>query len=156
MQMSDNGLQLLKEWEGCILNPYRDQAGLLTIGVGHLLTRSELTSGKIIIKGVPVKYGGGISNEQAMDLLAQDVLPAERAVMDGVIVPLTQNQFDALVSFVFNCGVGAFHGSTLRKELNQGLYANVPFQLRRWNRAGGEICDGLIVRRRQEIKLWNA
>ena len=155
MKISQKGLELLKKWEGCILKQYPDQAGLPTIGIGHLLTKSELTSGKIFIKGAPVKYANGISKEQALDLLDQDLDPAEGAVNDGVIVELTQDQFDALVSFVFNCGTGAFHGSTLRKELNQGLYANVPFQLRRWNRAGGKVCDGLIVRRRQEIRLWN-
>jgi lysozyme len=155
MQMSQHGLDLLTQWEGCELKVYNDSAGLPTIGVGHLLTKSELMSGKISIGGVPVKYGAGITQQQAQQLLAQDLDPAEAAVNGGVKVTLNQNQFDALTSFTFNVGVGAFTASTLLRVLNQGQYAQVPDQLMRWTRAGGRVVQGLVNRRQNEIKLWN-
>ena len=97
----------------------------------------------------------GITQDQALDLLEQDLRIAERAVNDSVKVPLNQNQFDALVSFVFNVGTGAFRNSTLLRMLNEGQYDQVPNQMRRWNRSGNRIVNGLINRREKEIKLWN-
>ena len=155
MQMSQHGLSLLEQWEGFKLQVYRDSAGLPTIGVGHLLTRSELTSGKIIINGVPVKYTNGLTQQQVNDLLAQDVRPAAQAVSESVKVALNQNQFDALASFTFNVGIAAFRGSTLLRLLNQGQYDQVPAQLLRWTRSGGQVVPGLLNRRQNEIKLWN-
>jgi len=155
MQMSENGLELLKQWEGFKLTVYNDSAGLPTIGVGHLITQSERNSGNIIINGVAVKYAGGLTDQQVVDLLSQDVQPAEESVNNGVKVPLNQNQFDALVSFTFNVGGGAFAGSTLLKVLNQKQYTEVPNQLLRWTKAGGQVVQGLVNRRQNEIKLWN-
>lgn len=156
MNMSAKGLDALKDEEGCVLHEYRDQAGLPSIGIGHLLTRSELASGKIVIDGVPVKYADGITMQQALRLLAQDLHPAEEAVRNNVKVSLSQNQFDALVSFTFNVGTGAFAGSTLLKQLNQSNYVAVPEQLARWNKAGGKVCDTLVHRRAREAKMWSA
>jgi lysozyme len=155
MQMSPHGLELLEQWEGFKLTVYKDSAGLPTIGVGHLLTKSELSSGKITINGVPVKYADGLTEQQVTDLLGQDVGPAAAAVSGNVKVPLSQNQFDALVSFTFNVGVNAFKSSTLLKVLNQKQYDQVPTQLLRWTRAGGQVVQGLVNRRNNEIKLWN-
>ena len=155
MQMSQHGLELLEQWEGFELKVYNDSAGLPTIGVGHLLTKSELSSGKINIKGVAVAYGNGLTNQQVTDLLAQDVNPAEQSVNKGVKVSLNQDQFDALVSFTFNVGGGAFSSSTLLKVLNQGQYDQVPTQLLRWTKSGGRTVQGLVNRRENEIKLWN-
>ena len=155
MQMSQHGLALLQQWEGFELNVYRDSAGLPTIGVGHLLKKSELSSGKIIINGVPVKYGGGLAEQQALDLLSQDLAPTTQAVTNGVKVTLNQNQFDALTSFTFNVGIGAFTSSTLLKALNQGQLDQAPTQLMRWTRSSGQVVQGLVNRRQNEIKLWN-
>jgi len=155
MQMSEHGLELLKQWEGFKNQLYNDSAGLPTIGVGHLLTKSELSSGKITINGDPVQYSGGLSDQQVLDLLGQDVTPAAQLITNKVTVPLNQNQFDALTSFTFNVGGAAFNGSTLLKVLNQGQFDQVPPQLRRWNKAGGKVVQGLINRRENEIKLWN-
>lgn len=155
MQISEPGLELLKQWEGFELKVYKDSAGLPTIGVGHLITKSEQSSGNIVIAGVPVQYANGLTDQQALDLLSQDVQPAENSVNNGVKVDLNQNQFDALVSFTFNVGVGAFTSSTLLKVLNQGQYDQVPDQLRRWNKAGGKVVQGLVNRRENEVKLWN-
>lgn len=155
MQTSEHGLELLKQWEGFELNVYKDSAGLPTIGVGHLITKSESSSGIIVISGVAVRYAGGLTEQQVLDLLSQDVKPAEQSVNNGVKVPLNQNQFDALVSFTFNVGGGAFAGSTLLKVLNQQQYTDVPSQLLRWTKAGGKVVQGLVNRREKEIKLWN-
>jgi lysozyme len=89
-------------------------------------------------------------------LLGQDLEGAERTVNEAVTVPLNQNQFDALVSFTFNVGNGAFRGSTLLKLLNQRQYDQVPTQLRRWVMDNGHVVQGLVNRREKEIALWNA
>ena len=154
MQMSEKGKKLLAQWEGTILDVYNDAAGLPTIGVGHLLTRDELTSGKIYIQGQLVRYTNGLTPQQALDLLGQDLDKFERVVDESVTVNLSQNQFDALVSFAFNVGGGAFKDSSLLKLLNQGQYNQVPDQLQRWTRAGGRVVQGLVNRRENEIKLW--
>ncbi len=154
MRMSDRGRELLTQWEGKSAKVYKDSAGLPTIGVGHLLTKDESASGKILILGISTKYGEGLTASQIDQLLVQDLAGAEGAVNSGVEAALTQNQFDALVSFVFNVGRTAFYNSTLRKVLNAGKYKEVPNQLRRWNRAGGVVIVGLSNRRENEIKLF--
>ncbi len=135
MKMSENGRELLARWEGVRTQVYKDSAGLPTIGVGHLLTEGESHCGKIVIGGVAVAYDGGLSEAQVLALLGQDLTRFEDAVNSAVTVVLNQNQFDALVSFSFNVGVGAFEKSTLLRVLNQGRYNEVPDQLRRWIKA---------------------
>jgi lysozyme len=154
MEMSEHGLELLKDWEGCILHAYKDSAGLPTIGIGHLLTASEKAAKSILINGEHVPYLSGITERQALDLLAQDVSPAVAAVNKAVTVSVTQNQFDALVSFAFNIGTNGMRSSTAVAMLNAGKIDEVPGWLAKWNKAGGKVCDGLIVRRRNEIALF--
>ena len=156
MKVSENGKKKLAEWEGVELNVYRDVAGLPTIGVGHLLTKDELSSGKITLNGAPVKYATGMTQQQVMDLLAQDLAKFEKTVNECVTVSLNQNQFDSLVAFSFNVGPDAFKSSTLLKVLNQKQFADVPNQLRRWVHSGGQVSKGLINRREKEIELWSA
>lgn len=129
MTTSEEGRRLLSQWEGMRLKVYRDVAGFPTIGIGHLLSRDEATSGKIRIRGEPVRYAEGLTEPQVLDLLAQDIERYERAVSERVKVPVTQEQFDALVSFAFNVGIGAFDDSTLLR---------------------------LVNRRENEIRLWNS
>lgn len=155
MRVGQAGKQLFKEWEGLRTHVYLDSGGEPTIGIGHLLTRDERASGKIWINGQPVRYANGLTEKQCWDLLEQDLDIAENAVNDRVIVPLTQNQFDALVSFAFNVGAEAFRKSTLVRALNQGQYDQVPTQLRRWVRDNGSVVPGLINRREKEVSLWN-
>lgn len=102
-----------------------------------------------------MSYRNGLSLEQVLNLLAQDCTRFEHSVSTVVTQPLTQNQFDALVAFVFNIGECAFQSSALVSLLNQGDYASVPAQLRRWNKAGGRVVEGLVNRREHEIALWN-
>ena len=172
--MSTTGLSLLQKWEGRIVNakgfhvPYDDANGRpvkqgkpsqggLTIGYGHLLRKSELTSGKIEIPGFgTVRYWNGLEEDKTMALLDKDLDWAENAVNKYVTVPLSQPQFEALVSFTFNVGATAFKNSTLVRVLNQGHYDQVPAQLKRWNKSGGVVMQGLNNRRASEIVHWNS
>jgi len=158
MRASNEGLQAIVDSEGIVLNPYDDGAGFLTIGVGHKLTVEETFSGVVFIDGGPVPWKDGFSWDQAIALLEQDAGRAEAVVNELVEVELTQGQFDALVSFVFNVGQGNFKRSTLLRVLNEGDYEEVPNQLNRWVYAGRpkKVMRGLVVRRTREIRLWNS
>ena len=143
MKTSDKGLKLIREWEGCVLKVYADVAGYSTIGIGHLIRDGE-------------NFGLGITEDEAMALLAEDVVHAENCVNNYVKVGLTQGQFDVLVDFVFNVGGGAFRRSTLLRLLNDGDHDAVPHQLLRWKMAGGKVVQGLINRRKAGGKVWRA
>src|SRR5437764_2770557 len=110
---------------------YQDQATIWTIGVGHVLTRSELTSGKIGLT-MYVPWRDGLDAEQVDELFEQDLRPVEAAIQRFVRVFLLQNQVDALASWIFNVGVEAFHGSTLLKRLNAADFAGVPEEMKKW------------------------
>lgn len=155
MQLSPAGLNLIKRLEGCSTVAYQDVVGLWTIGVGHLLTRSELMSGKILLGGTYVKWGNGLTPTQCDELLTQDTGWAVNAIQRLITSSLKQNQFDALVSFVFNVGENAFRDSTLRKRVdeNKGDDA-VCEQFMRWTKAGGKDILGLKNRRVFECKMW--
>lgn len=134
------GLALVKAQEGLRLEAYQDGGGVWTIGYGH-------TEG--------VKPGDAICMTRAEMLLAADIAQAARAVSDLVRVPLTDNQFAALVDFVFNEGRGALAGSTLLKKLNEGGYALVPACLKSWIFVDGRVAQGLVKRRAAEALLWS-
>ena len=138
--INEDGVTLVKEYEGLHLTPYLCPANIWTIGYGHTRT---------------VRAGMRVTQEQAAQLLEDDLRIAERAVERLVDVTLTDNQFAALVSFVFNVGTANFERSTLLKLLNRGWYEQVPAQLMRWNRASGEVLGGLARRRAAEARLWN-
>ncbi len=139
--LSQNGLNLIKGFEGLRLSAYQDSAGVWTIGYGH-------TGG--------VRPGQRISQAQAEQYLRSDVRWAEQAVRDNVKVPLSQNQFDALVSFTFNVGAGALKDSTLLKKLNAGDYAGAQAEFGRWVNAGGQRLEGLVRRRAEEAQLFGS
>ena len=155
MNASQHLKNLLEQWEEIKQQLYLDSAGEATIGIGHLLTRSEKTSGKINIAGNDVQYSNWLSVKDCFLLLDQDLKAPERTVNSLVFTELNQNQFDAMVSFTFNVGDTAFKNSTLLKLLNAGGYDKVPEQLRRWNKCNGMIVQGLVNRREKEIALWN-
>lgn len=161
MRISDDGLKFIEHVEGKRNKAYLDSGGELTIGIGHLITRSERMSGKLIImeanpyKTELVKFGNGLTDDQIYRLLKSDVLSFESIINVAVKVPLEQYQFDSLVSFVFNIGGTAFVRSTLLKLLNFGSYELVSIQMRRWVYDNGKIIKGLQNRREKEILLWN-
>jgi lysozyme len=155
MTTSDKGIALIKRLEGCSTVAYRDVAGYWTIGVGHLLTKSESASGKVIINGKYVRWKDGLTPQQCDDLLRQDLHETEMCLHGYTTPRISQNQYDALVSFTFNVGCSAFRGSTLRKMVNMGRFDEVPAQLMRWVYAGGKEVTGLKNRRVYESKMWN-
>ncbi len=154
MKLSTQGRNHLIQFEGIRLRAYADAAGKLTIGIGHLLTAPERTSGQVRIGGESIPWKHGITLDEAHVLLAQDLARTEAAVSERVQAPLAQHQFDALVCFAFNAGQAAFARSTLLRLLNEGDYTAVPGQLRRWVRAGGLVLPGLQRRRESEIAIW--
>jgi lysozyme len=154
MTISDKGIALIKELEGVRSHAYLDSGKAWTIGVGHLLNKSERASGKVWIAGKPVKYSAGLADHDVVLLLKSDLAKTERDVNRLVSVPLAQHQFDALVSFAFNIGSGALAASTLRRVLNAGQYDSVPAQMRRWVHDNGVRVQGLANRREREVALW--
>lgn len=153
-RISDRGRDLLAQWEGIRLEPYEDARGLSTIGVGHLIRFDEERRGEVRIGDRWVPYRKGLSREDAMALLGEDLQWAETVVNERAKTYLNQQQFDALTSFTFNVGASAFIESTLLRRLNTGEYAAVPAELRKWVNAGGERLRGLVNRREHEIALW--
>ena len=141
MQTGNKGIELIKHFEGCELEAYKCPAGVWTIGYGH-------------IKGV--KEGMKITEHQAEEMLKSELHEYEGYINDYVTVPLNQNQFDAMVSWVYNLGGGNLKASTLLKVLNAGDYDGVPAQMLRWNKAGGKVLEGLTRRRQAEADLFVA
>jgi lysozyme len=137
---TQDGIDLIKEFEGLHLATYRCPSKILTIGYGHTRT---------------VREAMRITKDEAENLLAEDVRLFERGVSRLVKVPLNDNQFSALVCFSFNVGLGNLDASTLLKLLNRGWYEQVPVQLMRWDHANGEVMGGLARRRAAEGRLWN-
>lgn len=138
--ITDDGLNLIKRFEGFSSTVYVCPAGYPTIGYGHLVREGEQFT--------------SISTSEAEDLLIKDVAFAERAVLRLVDAPLADGQFDALVSFTFNLGSGAFQRSTLRRKVNRQAHSEVPGQLMRWVWAGGRRLKGLTLRRAAESKSY--
>ena len=139
MKCSKEGLALIKKFEGCRLEAYRCSANVLTIGYGH--------TGGVLETDV-------ITQDDADKLLEEDIAKFEKYVNDNVIVELNQSQFDALVAWTFNLGVGNLRQSTMLRKLNEGDYQSVPSEMNRWNKAGGKTLDGLIRRRKAEGLLF--
>ena len=129
MKTGNKGIELIKHFEGCELEAYKCPAGVWTIGYGH-------------IKGV--HEGMTITEHQAEEMLKSELHEYEGYINDYVTVPLNQNQFDAMVSWVYNLGGGNLRASTLLKVLNAGEYDGVPAQMLRWNKAGGKVLEGLV------------
>ena len=153
-KISRAGIELIKVLEGFRRYVYDDEGGYPTIGIGHLLTRTENMTGKLYINGESVYYHQGLTDQQCVALLIQDLAVPVNTVNEAVMVPLNQNQFDALVSFVFNIGCGNFRKSTLLRVLNSGNYEKVPEQMRLWAYVKENVSKGLQKRREEEIKLW--
>jgi len=143
MKVSQSGVALIKRFEGLELEAYQDIAGVWTIGFGHTET---------------ARAGMKISEREAEELLRQDLKPRERAVDELTRVPLNQNEFDALVSFVYNVGIAGYRGSTARRRLNNGDRSGAAQALTWWNKAtvSGVLREvtGLTRRRAAERALF--
>jgi lysozyme len=154
MTISDHGLDLTTQWEGKRAQMYLDSAGNPSIGVGHLLTKGEKDIGQINIAGEIVNWNSGLSDMQIEDLLRQDMYSAQCTVNRVITEDVNQNQFDALCDLCFNIGGGAFADSHVVIYINSGQMDLVPDAFRMWNRAGGQVIQGLVNRRENEVKLW--
>ncbi|MBA2332233.1 MAG: glycoside hydrolase family protein, partial [Actinobacteria bacterium] len=146
--LSKEGAKLIATFEGFRGKLYNDVANHCTIGYGHLVHHGPIDGSE------PAEFRAGISQERALDLLQEDAAKAAAEIKRSVKVPLSQCQFDALVSFAFNVGNGAFSESTLLRLLNEGRYDAVEEQLARWNKAGGKTLQGLANRRAAEAKFF--
>ena len=140
MNISQTGIDLIKQFEGCKLEAYQCSAGVWTIGYGH--TGSDVTKGR------------KITQDDAESLLKQDLIVHCNNVLKLVKVKLNQNQFDALVSFEYNVGYGNLSSSTLLKLLNEGDYTGAAGQFEKWVYAGGKVLAGLEKRRKAEKELF--
>lgn len=143
MQISFNGIQFLKRWEGFKAEAYKDTGGVWTIGYGTIKWM-----------GKPVEQGMKMTEKEAELALQADLAWAQTAVNQLVRYPLTQNMFDALVSFVYNVGESAFRRSTLLRLLNQGRVADAAKQFERWKFDNGKVVQGLLNRREAERALF--
>ena len=140
MRISDEGLDLIKHFEGFSSEVYTCSGGRETIGYGHVICKDE---------ELPTPQ----PKDEAEELLREDCRIAEAAVLRQIRMPLSQNQFDALVSWVFNLGSGSLQASTLRRVINRG-HGEAPHQMRRWVHAGGRKLAGLVRRRETEAALY--
>ena len=162
MKFSNNGIELLKQLEGCVKKGdkhivYDDKTGRpvdinaplphgATIGYGHLIKLGE-------------NFSGGITERVATELLRADIAIAERAVQNNITVPLMQNQYDALVIFAYNIGANNFAKSTVVKYINNpnfhsSIYPSLESAWRAWNKSGGRAMGGLLWRRNAELHLF--
>lgn len=135
-----NGIELIKKFEGFSPIPYRCPANYLTIGYGHVIKKGE-SYDKITL-------------EEAEEILSQDFSEHRRNVTRLIKAPLTENQINALASFVFNLGARALQSSTLRMKLNRGEYFDASLEFPKWVFAGGRKLKGLIIRREAERQLF--
>lgn len=141
MQISQKGIDLIKHFEGVRLNAYQDSVGVWTIGYGHT-------------KGVHA--GMKITETEAENFLKQDLATFEAGVSNLVKVSVNQDQYDALVSFAFNLGLGTLTGSTLLHKLNAKDYHGAAEEFGKWVHAGHQVLPGLVSRRKAEEELFLA
>ena len=142
--VTDVGLLLIKRFESFSPTVYVCPAGYTTVGYGH-----------VVLDGESDRFAGGIGEYEAEDLLRRDAGIAERAVLRLITVPLTDGQFDALVSFTFNVGAGGLQRSTLRRKVNREEHSAVPAEFMKWAWAGGRKLKGLVRRREAEARLYD-
>lgn len=145
MKTSDRGLALIKQFEGFSARPYLCPAGVPTIGYGATYYPDGR---RVTMQDKPV------SEADATAMLRSMLASYEAGVTRYVSVPLTQGQFDALVSFAYNLGLAALKSSTLLRLLNLRDYAGAAAQFARWNRAGGKVLPGLTRRREAERVMF--
>ncbi|PKB90920.1 muraminidase [Ewingella americana] len=143
MQISPNGISKLKSEEGEKLTGYKDSRGIPTLGVGHTGT----------VDGKPVSVGMVITKEKSTELLLSDLKWVEKSIADNVKAPLSQNQYDALCSLIFNIGASAFSGSTVLRKLNAKDYSGAADAFLMWKKAGNDL-NILLPRRQRERALF--
>ena len=146
MKISRQGIDLITRWEGCELKAYRDGGGVLTIGYGH-------TNAAGLPKVTP---GLTITAQEAKDIFVRDIVKYEIAVGNAIKRPITQAQFDAMVSLCYNIGPGAFAGSTVVKRFNNGDTNGAAEAFKLWIKDNGKKVQGLVNRRNDEVKHFRS
>jgi len=139
MQISEEGKQLIKKFEGCRLEAYKCSAGVWTIGYGRTTN---------------VEEGDTCTQEEAEKWLNEELVVYGAYVNDAVLITLEQNEFDALVAWTYNLGSTNLNNSTMLRVLNENQKEDVPHQMRRWNKANGKVLEGLVRRREAEALLF--
>jgi GH24 family phage-related lysozyme (muramidase) len=147
--LTPRGAAFIGHFEGFSGKLYNDPVGHCTVGFGHLVHRGPMNGSE------PADFKRGITRERGLELLREDAEQAADAIERLVKVDLAPYQRDALISFTFNLGTGAFASSTLLTLLNQGNYDSVPEQLNRWTKASGRVLPGLVRRRHAEGALFS-
>ena len=146
MRISQKCENKLKEYESLQLNAYICPAGVLTIGWGH--------TG--MIDGKKIELGMTITKSKAQELFEEDIATVENPLANEPFANrLSQGQWDALVSFIYNVGWGNYKKSTLRKRINEDInHTDIPNQFRRWNKANDKVLAGLVKRREWEVEQY--
>ena len=145
MKLSDNGFRLLGELEGIVLRPYKDSVGIPTIGIGSTYYED----------GTKVKMTDkAITKERAIQLAKNVVKSFEEQVNKSILLPMTQNQFDAMVLLCYNIGTSGFARSSVVRYFNQGNLQKAADSFLLWNKAGGKVVKGLTNRRNIERALF--
>ena len=145
MQLATNGFNLLAELEGVVLNPYKDSVGIPTIGIGSTYYEDGT---KVTMKDK------AITKERAIQLAKNVVKSFEARVNKSIIVPMTQNQFDAMVLLCYNIGESGFARSSVVRNFNAGNLQKAADSFLLWNKAGGKVSKGLTNRRQKERNLF--
>ena len=145
MQLSPNGFKLLGELEGIVLKPYRDSVGIPTIGIGSTYYEDGT---KVTMKDK------AITKERAIQLAKNVVKSFEARVNKSIVVPMTQNQFDAMVLLCYNIGESGFARSSVVRNFNAGNLQEAADSFLLWNKAGGKVSKGLTNRRQKERNLF--
>lgn len=147
MKISNKGLALIKKYEGCKITPYRCPAGLYTVGYGHVIGNGLQ---------LPYEWNRTLSLGEIDELLRTDLARFERGVLRYCPVYLTQSQFDSLVSFSFNLGLGVLQRSTLRQKILRQDGEAAAKEILKYNKAGGQALKGLTRRRQAEYDLFTS
>lgn len=156
MKVSAKAIQMIKHHEGVRQKPYRCPAKLWTVGVGHVLYPRQGALKLEERDNVPLEYKDDrtFSMEEVDDILRSDLERFERGVERYCPVKLTQGQFDALVSFSFNLGLGGLQRSTLRQKVLRGDFEGAADEFLKYTIAGGKVLKGLVNRRNDERALF--
>ncbi len=156
MNVSDKSIKVIKHHEGVRTTPYQCPALLWTIGVGHVIDPTHARVPLAERKSLPIPDGWNrkISMEEVDDILRKDLATFERGVERFCPVKLTQGQFDALVSFSFNVGLGTLQRSTLRQKVIRGEMEEAAEEFLKYTLAGGKVLKGLVTRRNDERALF--
>lgn len=145
MQLSTNGFNLLAELEGVVLNPYKDSVGIPTIGIGSTYYEDGT---KVTMKDK------AITKERAIQLAKNVVKSFEQQVNKSILLPMTQNQFDAMILLCYNIGKSGFARSSVVRHFNLGNIQRAADSFLLWNKAGGRVSKGLTNRRQKERNLF--